>query len=634
MGGKLLFRDPGGREQSVDVAPEGVYIGRSADCAVRTEDALVSRKNCKIAFAGGRWVVEDLGSSNGTFVNEVRIQKQMLNHGDIVRCGSLQVRFVEAADSQPVRPSQSNIQVDPGYGQQQQQQPMGGNPQAEQQLRQVMSELESMQLRQEAEQNELKKLRSEALAFRDQLQNVTRQKAMAEEESVAQGKVAEELRQELDELKDDHADLKKKFQEQSEEMQARQRQLERAQDDVQRTKTSTEELRTKMADIQKTKDEGWRELNNRVAEIEHLREVINEQERILEERRIGLISFEASMKDLRAERDKMQREFAAMKSERDELRERVIKLNANIEGLEEEQRRLARAMAEGGGGGSAFNAEEQTRLSAELREQKVEVRRLESEKSRLTDQLARLEGEHQDVSQKLAKFEVERTQVSESKATSEVGRRKAEEALARAETAKQRAEEELKRAVEARESAQATADELRKTTERDAQRIRDLEDAAAASGDAAAALKAQERMKADRDKLDQQVADLDKKVAQLTSELKSKDAAASSAAGSAEQVAKLQAQLDEQSAALAAATAAGAKSNGAPSADITALKRAAEDAYTGINDALSELRTSILLAKDLAASHGGELKEAIEASMDRAEDAKGLLRSLRQVVEA
>jgi ABC transport system ATP-binding/permease protein len=88
VGGKLLYRDGNGRDASVDIVPDGCFLGRGADCAVRTDDAMVSRKNCKISFGGGRWSVEDLGSSNGTFVNEVRVQKQVLNHADVVRCGT------------------------------------------------------------------------------------------------------------------------------------------------------------------------------------------------------------------------------------------------------------------------------------------------------------------------------------------------------------------------------------------------------------------------------------------------------------------------------------------------------------------------------------------------------------------
>jgi hypothetical protein len=65
------------------------------------------------------------------------------------------------------------------------------------------------------------------------------------------------------------------------------------------------------------------------------------------------------------------------------------------------------------------------------------------------------------------------------------------------------------------------------------------------------------------------------------------------------------------------------------------LKRRAEEAYTGINDALSELRTNILLARDLAGQHQStpDLTEAIQVSIDRAEDAKGMLRWLREVIE-
>src|SRR5205823_4499421 len=98
MPAKLLYRDAQGRDANVDI-PEAtpIFLGRGADCAVRTDDAMVSRKNCKLSFAGGKFVVEDLGSSNGTFVNERRVQKQQLSHGDVVRCGTLQVRFVEVA---------------------------------------------------------------------------------------------------------------------------------------------------------------------------------------------------------------------------------------------------------------------------------------------------------------------------------------------------------------------------------------------------------------------------------------------------------------------------------------------------------------------------------------------------------
>src|SRR5689334_8874813 len=97
MGGRVLFRDSQGRDGAVDLDPNGiVYVGRGLDCAIRTDDAMVSRKHSQIRMEGGRYIVEDLGSANGTLVNNNRIAgKQVLTHNDVVQCGSLYCRYVE-----------------------------------------------------------------------------------------------------------------------------------------------------------------------------------------------------------------------------------------------------------------------------------------------------------------------------------------------------------------------------------------------------------------------------------------------------------------------------------------------------------------------------------------------------------
>src|SRR4051812_23919014 len=93
---RLQFRDSQGREGVVELSPtETVYVGRQLECAIRTDDGMVSRRHSQIRMEGGRYVVEDLGSANGTLLNNNRIQKQALGHNDVVQCGSLMIRFMD-----------------------------------------------------------------------------------------------------------------------------------------------------------------------------------------------------------------------------------------------------------------------------------------------------------------------------------------------------------------------------------------------------------------------------------------------------------------------------------------------------------------------------------------------------------
>src|SRR5271169_542219 len=93
---RLIFRDSQGREGTVELAPtETVYVGRGLECAIRTDDGMVSRRHAQFRLENGRYVVEDLGSANGTHLNNTRIQKQAIGHTDVIQCGSLVIRFID-----------------------------------------------------------------------------------------------------------------------------------------------------------------------------------------------------------------------------------------------------------------------------------------------------------------------------------------------------------------------------------------------------------------------------------------------------------------------------------------------------------------------------------------------------------
>src|SRR5215470_14985100 len=112
---RLLFRDSQGREGTVELSPtETVYVGRGLECAVRTDDGMVSRRHSQIRMEGGRFVVEDLGSANGTLLNNIRVQKQALGHADIIQFGSLMIRFIDEGAVNVVRQPVQAMAAPPG----------------------------------------------------------------------------------------------------------------------------------------------------------------------------------------------------------------------------------------------------------------------------------------------------------------------------------------------------------------------------------------------------------------------------------------------------------------------------------------------------------------------------------------
>ena len=71
-----------------------VTIGRLPECTVSINDSNISRQHAEIRISGNSYVVVDLGSTNGTLVNGVKIAGQRpLSDGDIISVGSTHVRF-------------------------------------------------------------------------------------------------------------------------------------------------------------------------------------------------------------------------------------------------------------------------------------------------------------------------------------------------------------------------------------------------------------------------------------------------------------------------------------------------------------------------------------------------------------
>lgn len=81
------------------VKPDGFVIGRKNNCDLRIPLSSVSRQHCILKVEGGKLIVRDAGSSNGTFHNSIRVTEAVLAAGDELVVGP--VVFTIVIDGKP-----------------------------------------------------------------------------------------------------------------------------------------------------------------------------------------------------------------------------------------------------------------------------------------------------------------------------------------------------------------------------------------------------------------------------------------------------------------------------------------------------------------------------------------------------
>jgi pSer/pThr/pTyr-binding forkhead associated (FHA) protein len=91
-----------------------VIVGRDDDCQIRLATNDVSRKHCIIRSTPEGLVLRDLGSRNGTLVNDVRVeQERLLLPGDRVRIGPILLEVPHARPSQPAAAPSAAVKSGP-----------------------------------------------------------------------------------------------------------------------------------------------------------------------------------------------------------------------------------------------------------------------------------------------------------------------------------------------------------------------------------------------------------------------------------------------------------------------------------------------------------------------------------------
>ncbi len=99
---KIIEGPDSGREFELET--DRACLGRQEDCDLQLLENSVSRQHASLEQRNGEWVLRDLGSQNGSYLNERKISEEKLRHGDRFRLGNqVMLQFIapsgEAAES-------------------------------------------------------------------------------------------------------------------------------------------------------------------------------------------------------------------------------------------------------------------------------------------------------------------------------------------------------------------------------------------------------------------------------------------------------------------------------------------------------------------------------------------------------
>jgi pSer/pThr/pTyr-binding forkhead associated (FHA) protein len=76
-----------------------VEIGRNPECTVCLDDVTVSRRHAELRLGSDGYLVTDMGSLNGTYVNQERVEEILLQNGDELQVGKYRMVFFDGASN-------------------------------------------------------------------------------------------------------------------------------------------------------------------------------------------------------------------------------------------------------------------------------------------------------------------------------------------------------------------------------------------------------------------------------------------------------------------------------------------------------------------------------------------------------
>lgn len=93
----LVVRGGDGEGEHFSIRSQVTTLGRHPESDIVLDDITVSRRHSELRLVDGRYVVSDVGSLNGTYVNQQRIDSAVLSQGDELQVGKFRLVFLQSA---------------------------------------------------------------------------------------------------------------------------------------------------------------------------------------------------------------------------------------------------------------------------------------------------------------------------------------------------------------------------------------------------------------------------------------------------------------------------------------------------------------------------------------------------------
>ncbi|WP_027717228.1 FhaA domain-containing protein [Desulfovirgula thermocuniculi] len=90
---RLVVTEGPAKGKVFELLPRTAVVGRRETCDLVIDDPSVSRRHARLEYRGGNFILRDLGSTNGVYVNGVRVHSKVLSSGDVIKLGTTLCTF-------------------------------------------------------------------------------------------------------------------------------------------------------------------------------------------------------------------------------------------------------------------------------------------------------------------------------------------------------------------------------------------------------------------------------------------------------------------------------------------------------------------------------------------------------------